>query len=250
MAEKECKEMLAILQQTANECGLLGDWKAALEEASDEQPDGRLTGIRRISDFLESNALLTVSPVARDTLPLAEMGNSFTASFASHLRQYMQKRTQHSYRSLHNTVLWMKGWDGYVEWLLIKHSFAQTASEKLASQAAWLRTCAEAWLCLSFQLGDFSLQKCSEKLVASTMLDKAQAEAILLEGLGPDRSPISLGASWIGSLQLRKLRREVLENDQLRMSERDFHDWILRQGGIPVGLIGKVLLGDNIELEG
>ena len=249
MVQKECMEMQLRLKQTADECGLHGDWKRALEEVADEQLERRLTGINRISDFLQSSRLLNVPSVARATLPLTESYNSLAASFASHLREYVHRRSHRSYRSLHNTILWMRGWDSYVEWLLLEHGFAQTGADKLVSQAAWLRTCAEAWLCLSFQLGDFTLQECSEKLAALTMLEKAQAEAVILEGLGQDCSPVELGASWIGSLQLRNLRMEVLEKSGLEMDEKEFHDWILWQGGVPVGLIGKVLLGDDIGRE-
>ena len=49
----------------------------------------------------------------------------------------------------------------------------------------------------------------------------------------------------IGGLQLRALRREVV--DAGRMTEREFHDAILKQNSIPIEMVRAALL--NLPLE-
>jgi hypothetical protein len=47
--------------------------------------------------------------------------------------------------------------------------------------------------------------------------------------------PLYQAAYLLGAMQLRGLRREIVDSKQ--MTERDFHDAILRQGSMPITLL-------------
>jgi len=56
---------------------------------------------------------------------------------------------------------------------------------------------------------------------------------------GTNYGPLYQAAYLLGGLQLRGLRRELV--DSRAMSEKAFHDEILRQGGMPIAFIRLAL---------
>jgi uncharacterized protein (DUF885 family) len=59
--------------------------------------------------------------------------------------------------------------------------------------------------------------------------------------VGEGYSPLYQCAYMIGGLQLRALRREVVDSG--KMTERAFHDALLTYGPIPIELIRATMLG-------
>jgi uncharacterized protein (DUF885 family) len=59
--------------------------------------------------------------------------------------------------------------------------------------------------------------------------------------IGAGYSPLYQCGYMIGGLQLRALAREVAQAG--RMTSKEFHDAVLRQGPIPIELIRAALLG-------
>jgi hypothetical protein len=57
--------------------------------------------------------------------------------------------------------------------------------------------------------------------------------------------PLYQAAYLLGGLQLRALHRELVETG--KMADRDFHDAILRENGIPIDMVRALLTGRKLS---
>jgi uncharacterized protein (DUF885 family) len=60
--------------------------------------------------------------------------------------------------------------------------------------------------------------------------------------------PLYQAAYMLGGLQLRALHRELVGGK--KMTEREFHDGVLRQNAIPVRMIAAALRGESVPRNG
>jgi uncharacterized protein (DUF885 family) len=84
-------------------------------------------------------------------------------------------------------------------------------------------------------------QECIDFLVDRVGHERANAEAEVRRSFNGTYSPLYQVAYMIGSLQFRALHQEMVGSG--RMSNRDFHDAILRGGRMPIELVRAVLSG-------
>ena len=80
-----------------------------------------------------------------------------------------------------------------------------------------------------------SAQEAIDFLVTRVGHERRNATAEVRRSVSGDYPPLYQAAYLLGGLQLRALHREVVEAG--RMSEREFHDTVLRENAIPVELL-------------
>ena len=94
-----------------------------------------------------------------------------------------------------------------------------------------------SWNCfsLNFHMGRWSPQECIDFLVGKVGHERDNATAEVRRSFQGGYGPLYQAAYLLGGLQLRGLRRELV--DTKAMTNAQFHDEIMRQGNMPMALI-------------
>ena len=135
-----------------------------------------------------------------------------------------------------------EGWPVYWETILYDKGFHDTPEERIGALFWRMHRCARIIFSLRFHMGQWSPQEAIDFLVDRAGHERANATAEVRRSFQGGYGPLYQAAYLLGALQLRGLRREVV--DSKRMSEKAFHDEILRQGSMPVALL-RLALGSQ-----
>ena len=152
-----------------------------------------------------------------------------------HELQGFMARRYRSYRGVFGTPFWSEGNAFYWEMLLWDLGFATTPEERVGMLFWRMHRCSRVIFSLSFHLGLMTPQQCIEFLVKNGghELDNAAAE-VRRSFAGAD-GPLYQCAYLLGALQFRALHKELVESG--KMTNRAFHDAILKENRIPVEMI-------------
>ena len=138
------------------------------------------------------------------------------------------------YRRMFATPFWGEGWALYWEMRLYELGFPKTPEDRVGFLVWRSHRCARIVFSLSFHLGRMTPGQCVDYLVANVGFERKNSEAEVRRSFATNYGPLYQAAYMVGGLQFRALHRElVVEGD---MSERDFHDAVLRHNSIPVEL--------------
>jgi uncharacterized protein (DUF885 family) len=88
-------------------------------------------------------------------------------------------------------------------------------------------------------MGQWSPQECIDYLVDKVGHERDNATAEVRRSFQGGYGPLYQAAYLLGGLQLRGLRRELVDSGQ--MTNKAFHDEIMRQGGMPIALLRLAL---------
>lgn len=148
-----------------------------------------------------------------------------------HLQQWALARHR-PHRALFATPFWLEGWALHWEMLLWDRGFATTPQERIGM--LWWRAhrAARIQFSLRFHLGEWSADRCIEHLVERLAHERANAEGEVRRSFSGDYPPLYQIAYMVGGLQMRALHHELVGSGA--MTERDFHDEVLRQHSIPI----------------
>ncbi|KAH9830699.1 protein of unknown function (DUF885) [Teratosphaeria destructans] len=161
-----------------------------------------------------------------------------------HLQCHMMARHR-SYRNLFTTAAWIEGWAFYWEFILWDRGFAATPDEKIGMLFWRMHRCARIVFSLSFHMGRMTPQECIDYLVEKVGHERATAEGEVRRSFNGEYGPLYQAGYMIGALQFYKLREEVL--GELGWSEKQFHDWVLREGQMPLEILRALLKGEKLE---
>lgn len=156
-----------------------------------------------------------------------------------HLQAYAAERS-HTHRGIFATPFLGEGWCVYWEMLLWDLGFARGPEDRVGMLFWRMHRCARIVVSLHFHLGQMEPPEMVDYLVERLGHEREAAEGEVRRTIGDDYPPLYQCAYLIGALQLRALRRECVESG--RMSDRTFHDAVLRENAIPVELIRARLL--------
>ena len=98
---------------------------------------------------------------------------------------------------------------------------------------------------LEFHLGLRSADECIRMLVEEVGHEPSTAEGEVRRSFNGNYPPLYQVAYMIGGLQFMALQRELVGSG--RMSDREFHDAILREGNIPVAMLRSILKDEPVE---
>jgi uncharacterized protein (DUF885 family) len=134
-----------------------------------------------------------------------------------------------------NTPFFGEGWPLYWELTLYDMGFHDTPEERVGALFWRMHRCARIIFSLNFHMGIWSPQESIDFLVDKVGHERDNATAEVRRSFQGGYGPLYQAAYLLGGLQLRGLRKELVDSKQ--MTNKQFHDEILRQGNMPIALI-------------
>ena len=130
-----------------------------------------------------------------------------------------------------------EGWPLYWELTLYDLGFNRTPEQKVGALFWRMHRCARIIFSLKFHMGEWSPRDAIDFLVDRVGHERDNATAEVRRSFDPSAGygPLYQAAYLLGGLQLRGLRREVVETRV--MSDMQFHDEIMRQGSMPIAML-------------
>ena len=160
-----------------------------------------------------------------------------------HLQGFMTARYR-TYRSLFTTPFWGEGGALYWEMLLWDMNFAKSPENRIGMLFWRMHRSARIIFSLSFHLEKMSPQECIDLLVKKVGHELDNATAEVRRSFAGSYGPLYQCAYLLGGLQLRALRRELVDTG--KMSNRSFHDGVLKENRIPIEMVRASLTNQKL----
>ena len=138
-----------------------------------------------------------------------------------------------------NSPFYGEGWPVYWELTMYDIGFHDTPEKRIGALFWRMHRCARIIFSLRFHMGDWSPQECVDFLVDRVGFERENAIGEVRRSFQGDYGPLYQAAYLLGGLQLRGLRKEIVDSGA--MPQKTFHDEILRQGNMPITLLRLVL---------
>jgi uncharacterized protein (DUF885 family) len=151
-----------------------------------------------------------------------------------HLQMFMMARHR-TYRRVVSTSFWIEGWALYWEMRLWDLGFPLTPENRLGMLFWRSHRAARIVFSLKFHLEQMTAPECIAMLIERVGHEPANAEAEVRRSFKGDYGPLYQAAYMLGGLQMRALHAELVARGQ--MTERAFHDAILRENSIPIEML-------------
>ncbi len=152
------------------------------------------------------------------------------------LQGYMGARFR-SYRgaALGHTPFVTEGWSLYWEMLLWDMKFQNTPEERVGALFWRMHRCARIIFSLSFHLGKMTPDECVKFLVDRVGFERENAIGEVRRSFAGGYAPLYQAAYLLGGMQFYALHKELVDSG--KMTNRQFHDAILKENWIPVEMI-------------
>lgn len=160
-----------------------------------------------------------------------------------HMQQFMNRRHR-TYRSPFRTPFWGEGWALYWEFILWDRGFVKTPGDKIGALFWRSHRAARIIFSLNFHLGKWTPEQCVDLLVNKVGHERENALAEVRRSFSGDYGPLYQMAYMMGGLQFYQLHRDLVGTK--KMTDRDFHDAILKEGSIPVEMVRAILTKQKI----
>ena len=161
-----------------------------------------------------------------------------------HLQGYMARRYQ-THRALFRTPFLVEGWALHWEMLLWDLDFQRSAEDRVGMLFWRSHRCARIIFSLKYHLGEMNAQEAIDYLVEKIGHERRNATAEVRRSVEGSYGPLYQAAYMLGGLQVRALRRELVESG--RMTDKQFHDAILLENSIPIEMIRASLTGQELD---
>jgi uncharacterized protein (DUF885 family) len=159
-----------------------------------------------------------------------------------HLQGFMNNRYK-AYRNF-NTPFWTEGWSLYWEMLLWDQGFPQSPEDRIGMLFWRMHRCARIIFSLNYHLGTWTPQECIDFLVDRVGHERANAEGEVRRSFEGRYSPLYQVAYMMGGLQFYALQKELVGSG--KMTNKQFHDAILRENNLPVEMVRAILTNQNL----
>jgi hypothetical protein len=134
-----------------------------------------------------------------------------------------------------SSPFYSEGWPLYWETLMYDFNFHNTPEEKVGALFWRMHRSARIVFSLKFHMGQWSPAECIDFLVEKVGHERDNATAEVRRSFAGGYGPLYQAAYLLGGLQLRGLRKELVDTKIL--TEKQFHDEILRQGSMPISFV-------------
>jgi len=151
-----------------------------------------------------------------------------------HLQGYMTARYK-SYRSPFRTPFWGEGWALYWELFLWDMKFAKTPENRIGMLFWRMHRCARIIFSLSFHLGKMTPAEAIDFLVKRVGHEPENATAEVRRSFNGSYDPLYQAAYLLGGLQIYSLHKQLVDSGT--MSNRAFHDAVLKENSIPIEMV-------------
>jgi hypothetical protein len=202
--------------------------------------------------FLGGSMILVAYPtntMEYDTRIQAMRGNNrfFSNAVAHHemipghnLVGFMGSRFNGYRPSLGGTPFLGEGWPLYWETILYDKGFHDTPEKKVGALFWRMHRAARIVFSMNFHMGIWSPQDCIDFLVNEVGHERDNATAEVRRSFAGNYGPLYQMAYLVGGLQIRGIRKELVDSGV--MTEKAFHDEIMRQGSMPIAYLRLALL--------
>src|ERR1051326_5609454 len=160
-----------------------------------------------------------------------------------HLQGFMTSRYK-PYRGPFSTAFWTEGDALYWEFVLYEMGFPRTPEDRVGFLFWRMHRCARIVFSLNFHLGNWTPGECVDYLVVKVGHERDNAAAEVRRSFGGGYGPLYQMAYMMGGLQLWSLRHELVTTG--KMSERQFHDAVLKEGRIPITMLRATLTNQKL----
>ncbi|MEQ1606512.1 MAG: DUF885 family protein [Pyrinomonadaceae bacterium] len=160
-----------------------------------------------------------------------------------HLQGYMTRRYR-PYREIFRTPFWGEGWALYWEFLLWDRGFNKTPEDKIGALFWRSHRAARIIFSLNFHLGNWTPEQCVDLLVNKVGHERDNALAEVRRSFSGDYGPLYQMAYMMGGLQFYQLHNDLVGSK--KMTDRQFHDAILKEGAIPVEMVKAILTNQKM----
>jgi uncharacterized protein (DUF885 family) len=161
-----------------------------------------------------------------------------------HLQGFMADRYR-SYRTTFSTPFWGEGWALYWEMLLWDLNFAKTPENKVGMLFWRMHRAARIIFSLSFHLGQMTPEECIDFLVKRVGHEVDNATAEVRRSFNGTYSPLYQAAYMLGGLQIRSMHKEFVDSG--KMTNRAFHDALLKENRIPIEMMRASLTKQTLS---
>ena len=144
------------------------------------------------------------------------------------------------YRALFATPFSTEGWALYWELLLWDMNFAKSPENRIGMLFWRMHRCARIIFSLSFHLERMSEKESVDFLVDRVGHERSTAEGEVRRSFAGDYSPLYQAAYLLGGMQIYSLHGELVKSG--KMTNRAFHDAILREHKIPIEMLRASLM--------
>ncbi|MBL8190664.1 MAG: DUF885 family protein, partial [Acidobacteria bacterium] len=155
-----------------------------------------------------------------------------------HLQGFMTSRYK-TYRGLFGTPFWGEGWALYWELLLWDMKFPTTPEDRIGFLFWRSHRCARIVFSLSFHMEKMTPQQCIDLLVNKVGHEVDNATAEVRRSFAGTYGPLYQAAYLLGGLQIYSLHKELVDSG--KMTNKLFHDTILRENRIPIEMVRALL---------
>ena len=163
-----------------------------------------------------------------------------------HLQSFVAERNN-THRRIFRTPFLIEGWALYWEFFLWDLGFPRNAEDRVGMLFWRSHRCARIIFSLKFHLGQMSAQEAIDLLVDRVGHERRNATAEVRRSVNGSYGPLYQAAYMLGGLQIRAMHKELVESK--KMTDRQFHDAILRENSIPVALIRASLTNQSLTRE-
>jgi uncharacterized protein (DUF885 family) len=160
-----------------------------------------------------------------------------------HLQAFMAARYR-AYRSVFTTPFWTEGGALYWEMVFWDMNFAKSPENRIGMLFWRMHRSARIIFSLSFHLEKMTPEECIDLLVNKVGHERDNATAEVRRSFGGDYGPLYQCAYLVGGLQLLGLRREMVDSG--KMTNRQFHDAVLKTNRIPIEMVRASLTNQKL----
>jgi uncharacterized protein (DUF885 family) len=161
-----------------------------------------------------------------------------------HLQGFMTDRYR-PYRNVFRTPFSSEGWALYWEFLLWDMNFNKTPEDRIGALFWRMHRCARIIFSLNFHLEKMTPQESVDFLVERVGHERDNASGEVRRSFAGDYGPLYQIAYMMGGLQFYNLHRELVGSK--KMTNRAFHDAILKEGAIPVEMVRAILTKQKLN---
>jgi len=162
-----------------------------------------------------------------------------------HHMQYYSLARYRPYRELFTSPFWMEGWALYWEMALWDMGFAQSPEDRVGMLFWRKHRAARIIFSLNYQSGKWTAEECVKYLIDRVGHEPSAAAAEVRRSIMGGYGPLYQAGYMLGGLQLRSLQREVVQAG--KMTNREFHDSVLRENYIPFELLRAKMLDQPLS---
>jgi uncharacterized protein (DUF885 family) len=162
-----------------------------------------------------------------------------------HLQRFMMNRHR-PYRQIFSTPFWVEGWALYWEFLLWDLNFNKTPEDRVGALFWRMHRSARIIFSLNFHLEKMTPTEAVDFLVERVGHERDNALGEVRRSFSGDYGPLYQIAYMMGGLQFYNLHRELVGGSK-KMTNRQFHDWILKENAIPVEMVRAILTRQKLS---